>query len=128
MYHLRLAKFELVAVFAQHVRHLATQQPHVDRAGRVRDCARRLINLDCIARVQHRQVRHPAHDRQILSRLMTGAVPSGQTGQRAANFDRQVFLGNCHGDEVVGAARCEHGVSRGERHEALTRQTGGGRH
>lgn len=51
-----------------------------------------LLDLVRVARVEDRDVRHAAEDRDILGRLMAGPVAGGQAGQRAGDLDVKVLL------------------------------------
>ena len=67
-----------------------------------------------------------AEDREVVGRLVARAVAGGQPGQRADDLDVQPVFGDRHVDEIIGAARREHRIGGGERHEAFARQAGGG--
>ena len=105
----------------------AAQQAHIDRAVMRGDRGHRLGDIDGVAGIDDGQVRQAAEDREILGCLVAGAIAGGEAGQRTDDLDRQIFLGDRHGDEVIGATRGKDGVSRGERNEFLARHAGGGR-
>ena len=69
-----------------------------------------------------------AHHRDVLGGLVARAVAGGQARQRAADLDVEVLLGDHLVDEVVGAARAEHGVGGGERHQAFLGHAAGRGH
>ena len=74
-----------------------------------------LLDVERVARIDDRQVRHAAEHRDVLGRLVARPVAGGQARQGAADLDVEVLLGDRLADEVVGAAGGEHGVGGGER-------------
>ena len=75
---LRLAELELVVVLVEHQRDVAAQQAHVDRAVVGGDGRHRLLDVERVARIDDRQVRHGAEDREVVGRLVARAVAGGQ--------------------------------------------------
>ena len=69
-----------------------------------------------------------AEDREVLGRLVARAIAGREPGQGADDLDVEIFLGDRHADEVIGAARGEHGIGGGKGHEAFARHAGGGAH
>ena len=118
--HLGLAEFEAVVFdLVEHQRHLPAQQAHVDRSLVGRDLRHRLLDVQCVARVDDREAGHTTHHREVVGGLMAGTIARGQAGQGAADLDVEVLLGDHLMDEVVSAARTEHRIRGGERHQTL---------
>ena len=78
----------------------------------------RLLDVHRVARVDDRQVGHPAEDRDVLGGLMRRSVSGGQPGKAADDVHVEVRLGDVEADEVVCATGREHGVGGRERHQA----------
>ncbi|ASM77097.1 hypothetical protein VITFI_CDS1319 [Vitreoscilla filiformis] len=68
-------------------------------------------------------LRHSLFDVQRIAR-----IDDGQAEQRAAHLHVQVFFGDHLMDEVVGAARAEHRVGGGKRHQPDLGHAPGGGH
>ena len=116
------AEFELIVVLVEHDRHVAAQQRAYTPGPRwVGDGRHHLFDFDRVARIDHRQVRHRAEQREIFGRLVARTVAGGEAGQRADDLDVEVFLGDRLVDEVVGTAGGEHRVGGGERLNAFAR-------
>jgi hypothetical protein len=83
------------------------------------DLRHRLLDVERVARVDDRQAGDAAHHRDVFGGLVARPIAGRQARQRAADLDVEVLFGDHLVDEVVGAARAEHGVGGGKRHQAL---------
>ena len=122
---LRLADLERIGRRIEHHRHLAAQQPHVDRPGIGGDGGRRLGDVGGVARVDDDEPRDHPHQRQILDRLMRPAIAGGQAGQPGDDLHVELAMGDGDGDEVEGAPRGEDAIGGGEGDLARPGETGG---
>ena len=87
-----------------------------------------LFDIERVARIDYRQIRHGAEDRQVIGGLMTRTVAGGQSGQGAGDLDVEHLFAGGLVNEVVGPARSKHRVSGGEGNEAFLGKTGCAHH
>ena len=77
----RLADGEAIGGRIEHDRHLAAQEPHIDRAVMVGHRGGRLRDLGRVARVDHDEAGDHAHQGEVLDRLVGAAIAGGEPGQ-----------------------------------------------
>jgi hypothetical protein len=80
-------------------------------------CRYGLFDVHEVRGVHDRQAGHPAHDGQVLGRLMAGIVAGGQAGQGTDDVDVELRLSDVKAQEVIGAPRGEDRVGGGERRQ-----------